>query len=43
MREKIKDRGRLEHISAAIDVLLKNKDKYEYAAIVELRPFSTAT
>ncbi len=30
MREKIKDIGRLEHILAAINVLLANKDKYTF-------------
>jgi len=35
MREKIKDRGRLEHIAAAINVLLESKDKYEYGDIVD--------
>lgn len=34
MREKIKDRGRLEHIAAAINVLLDNKGKYSYDEIV---------
>ncbi len=28
MRERVKDRGRLEHILAAINVLLVNKDRY---------------
>lgn len=28
MRERVKDRGRLEHILAAINVLLANKDRY---------------
>ncbi len=28
MRERVKDKGRLEHILAAIDVLLANKDRY---------------
>lgn len=35
MREKIKDRGRLEHIAAAINVLLANKDKYTYNEVVD--------
>lgn len=30
MREKIKDKGRLEHIASAIDILLRNKDKYSF-------------
>lgn len=30
MRERIKDRGRLEHILAAINVLLDYKDKYSF-------------
>ena len=33
MREKIKDKGRLEHILNSIDVLLSNKGKYEYADV----------
>ena len=33
MREKIKDKGRLEHILNSIDVLLCNKGKYEYADV----------
>jgi len=28
MREKVKDKGRLEHILTSINVLLDNKDKY---------------
>lgn len=30
MREKAKDRGRLEHIMAAINVILDYKDKYTF-------------
>lgn len=30
MRERIKDRGQLEHILAAINVLLDYKDKYSF-------------
>lgn len=30
MRETTKDRGRLEHIATAIDVLLTSKDKYTF-------------
>lgn len=33
MREKIKDKGRLEHILTAIDNILNNKDKYVFEAI----------
>ena len=33
MRETIKDKGRLEHILNSIDVLLNNKDKYEFADV----------
>lgn len=33
MREKIKDKGRLEHILNSINVLLSNKDKYEFADV----------
>ena len=33
MREKIKDKGRLEHILNSIDVLLSNQGKYEYADV----------
>ena len=33
MREKIKDKGRLEHILNSIDVLLCNKGKYEYTDV----------
>ena len=30
MREKIKDKGRLEHILSSIDIILNNKNRYEY-------------
>ena len=30
MREKVRDKGRLGHILNAIDVLLKNKERYTY-------------
>ena len=30
MREKIKDKGRLEHILSSIDIVLNNKNRYEY-------------
>ncbi len=33
MRDKVKDKGRLEHILNAIDVLLKNKNKYSFKDI----------
>ena len=33
MRERIKDKGRLEHILNSIDVLLSNQGKYEYADV----------
>ena len=33
MREKIKDKGRLEHILNSIDVLISNKGKYEFADV----------
>lgn len=33
MRETIKDKGRLEHILNSIDILLSNKDKYEFADV----------
>ena len=29
MREKIKDKGRLEHILSSIDIILNNKNRYE--------------
>ena len=34
MRERVRDKGRLEHILNAIDVLLKNKERYTYDEIV---------
>lgn len=34
MRERIKDKGRLEHIASAINALLENKDKYTYEEVV---------
>ena len=34
MRERIKDKGRLEHILKAIDVLLSNKDRYTFDEMV---------
>ena len=34
MRERVRDKGRLEHILNAIDVLLKNKERYTYDDIV---------
>lgn len=30
MRERIKDKGRLEHILQAIDVLLSHKNRYTF-------------
>lgn len=33
MRDKIKDKGRLEHILSAIDVLLENRGKYSLETI----------
>lgn len=33
MREKIKDKGRLEHILSSIDILLNNKSKYEFVDV----------
>ena len=30
MREKIKDKGRLEHILSSIVIILNNKNRYEY-------------
>ncbi len=35
MREKIKDKGRLEHILSSINTLLVNKERYTYNDIVE--------
>lgn len=34
MREKIKDKTRLEHILGAINVLIDNKDKHTYEEVV---------
>lgn len=34
MREKIKDKARLEHILSAINVLLENKDKHSYEEVL---------
>ena len=34
MREKIKDKGRLEHILNSIHILLENKDKRPFAEVV---------
>ena len=34
MRERVRDKGRLEHILNAIDVLLENKERYSYDEIV---------
>lgn len=34
MREKIKDKGRLEHILNSINILLTNKERYTYDEIV---------
>lgn len=33
MREKIKDKIRLEHILSAIDVILDNRSKYDYKLV----------
>ncbi len=33
MRDKIKDKGRLEHILQACDTLLEYKDKYDYESV----------
>lgn len=35
MRERIKDKVRLEHILGAINVLLNNKDKHTYEEILD--------
>ena len=35
MREKIKDKGRLEHILSSIDIILNNKNKYEYEEVIK--------
>ena len=34
MREKIKDKGRLEHILSSIDIILNNMNKYEYEDVI---------
>ena len=34
MREKIKDKGRLEHILSSIDIILSNKNRYEYEDVI---------
>ena len=34
MREKIKDKGRLEHILSSIDIILNNKNRYEYEGVI---------
>lgn len=34
MREKIKDKGRLEHILSSIDIILNNKSRYEYEDVI---------
>lgn len=34
MREKIKDKGRLEHILSSIEIILNNKNKYRYESVV---------
>lgn len=36
MREKIKDKGRLEHILSSIEIILNNKNKYEYETVVNV-------
>ena len=33
MREKVRDKGRLEHILQACNDLMKSKDKYEFEAV----------
>jgi len=30
MRERVKDKGRLQHILSAIDVIMSNKNRYSY-------------
>ena len=35
MREKIKDKGRLEHILSSIDIILNNKNRYEYEDVIK--------
>lgn len=37
MREKIKDKARLEHILGAINVLIDNKDKHTYEDVVNVQ------
>ena len=34
MREKIKDKGLLEHILSSIDIILNNKNRYEYEDVI---------
>ena len=34
MREKIRDKGRLEHILSSIDIILNNKNRYEYEDVI---------
>ena len=34
MREKIKDKGRLEHILNSINILLENKDKRSFEEVI---------
>ena len=34
MREKIKAKGRLEHILSSIDIILNNKNRYEYEDVI---------
>ena len=34
MREKVKDRGRLEHILQACNILLENKAKYSREMVI---------
>ena len=34
MREKIKDKGRLEHILSSIDIILNNKNRYKYEDVI---------
>ena len=38
MREKIKDKGRLEHILSSIDIILNNKNRYEYEDVIKFLP-----
>ena len=35
MREKIKDKGRLEHILSSIDIILNNKNRYKYEDVIK--------